>query len=518
MAAPDFILHRNNGKSYYAMAYHDEKMYVHFLVYDERDPKNPDQMQFPHDKVFVDCLPQILDRRFKGVIVQLFQHKPQKYSSNYEFCCEIQKCLDKFKIPYFFISRTEINASTALIGANITSNIGDIVLFIIIGYENFIIFEYKYTANGYIMVDNRAFPYSSESEAITKAKIMGACNPSIILGCTPFNECPTTRLASIMKSEKKFIMVDFKLHGYKYPGEMVKWIKNIKYTKFFVHPISWKNTGVIGVTGDTPRDLCEIHCSIKLPAETKCIVSKIFSHIRVLSINESNKLQQDLITQREMPKTCHKIEIALSMDINQFVTVTTKKIIVPEIKAFPKKLDECVKTKIPVIAFFDQSSVICVAKGNENYKFLEQWGGVYGDELFINFNTEPAKFGAKAVIPFKTSMNSVVFDLIKIMSMPVNNIIEDPKWKFKFTKNDENPCLIEIISYDGSPSAATPAFLMAMLLKEHIRKMKEEVGEKPKEIGFHFFDTFDFAERKRIETKLQEACGLLKTKCIFVDV
>uniref|UniRef100_A0AC34FJA7 Uncharacterized protein n=1 Tax=Panagrolaimus sp. ES5 TaxID=591445 RepID=A0AC34FJA7_9BILA len=534
MSAPDFILHRNNGKSYYAMVTHDEYS-MRLFVYDEEDPKNGEQIALIGDEALIDQLPILVDRRFKGVIVQLFEYKPENYTSNYAFCCKIRKCLDGLKVPYFFTARTEKNTSTALIGANITSKIGDIILSVLVGRMNYIVAEYKFTENGYIMVTNRGFPYFPESEGATKTKIMGACNPSVILGFTPFDSCSTTRLASVMRSEKKFIMVDFKQHGYKYPGEMVKWLLDNSYTKFFVQPISWKNTGVIGVMGQAPRDLFEIHCDTQLPAEAKFTVSKCFSHIRVLSITENNKVQQDLVTQIELPKNCHKTEITLSMDINQFVTVTTKEIAIPEIEALPKKLDESLESKIPVIGFFDQSSVVCVAKDDENYKFLEQWGGVYGDELFINFDTEPAKYGVKAVIPFKTAMNSVVFgmflydifmyitnnffsDLIKILSMPITNIKKDPKWRFKFTKDSNNPCLIEVVKHDGTTATQSPTFFMALLLKEQILKMKEELGEKPKEIGFCFFDTFNFAERKRIETKLQEACGFLKTKCIFVEV
>uniref|UniRef100_A0A914YB66 Uncharacterized protein n=1 Tax=Panagrolaimus superbus TaxID=310955 RepID=A0A914YB66_9BILA len=142
------------------------------------------------------------------------------------------------------------------------------------------------------------------------------------------------------------------------------------------------------------------------------------------------------------------------------------------------------ENKLSVIGFFDCSSVICVER-NGKYEFMEEWN-----------------------------------DIIKIMSMPADKIEVDKNWKFAITKDSENPVLLEFDNFCAEKKFATPAFLMALLLKEHFKIIKEKVGEKPNEIAFCFFDQFNDCERKRVEEGLTESCQLLKpsVKCCFIKV
>uniref|UniRef100_A0A914QT19 Uncharacterized protein n=1 Tax=Panagrolaimus davidi TaxID=227884 RepID=A0A914QT19_9BILA len=144
---------------------------------------------------------------------------------------------------------------------------------------------------------------------------------------------------------------------------------------------------------------------------------------------------------------------------------------------------------------------------------------MYGEDLFISFCDKKPKYGFAAAEDYRENPTFVVFDLIKIMSMLPNNKIEvDPSWGFTFTENAENPLLIQFDNFDGNKKAASPAFLMAMLLKHHLKIIKSEIGEKPKELGFWFLDKFKAEEKERIKNGIKDACGLLKVSFVEVNV
>lgn len=106
------------------------------------------------------------------------------------------------------------------------------------------------------------------------------------------------------------------------------------------------------------------------------------------------------------------------------------------------------------------------------------------------------------------------------MSLPpnLNDIKVDPSWGFTFTENTENPLLIQFDNFDGNKKAASPQFLMAMLLKKHLKIIKSEIGEKPKELGFWFLDKFKKEEKERIQNGIKDACQLLKVDFVEVKV
>uniref|UniRef100_A0A914PTJ1 Uncharacterized protein n=1 Tax=Panagrolaimus davidi TaxID=227884 RepID=A0A914PTJ1_9BILA len=159
---------------------------------------------------------------------------------------------------------------------------------------------------------------------------------------------------------------------------------------------------------------------------------------------------------------------------------------------------------------------------------------MYGEDLFISFCDKKQKYGFAAAEDYRKNPNFVVFgmlqffllsknfavlDLIKIMSMLPNSKIEaDPSWGFTFTENAENPLLIQFDNFDGNKKAASPAFLMAMLLKHHLKIIKSEIGEKPKELGFWLLDKFKADEKERIKNGIKDACTLLKVSFVEVNV
>ena len=89
-------------------------------------------------------------------------------------------------------------------------------------------------------------------------------------------------------------------------------------------------------------------------------------------------------------------------------------------------------------------------------------------------------------------------------------IVVNFEWKFKVDTSDaEKPVLIQLEYQDLLGGRATPAFLMAVILKHHI---KTETGTKPTEVAFQCFGDFMKKDRRRIKFFLREACVNLNVR------
>lgn len=91
---------------------------------------------------------------------------------------------------------------------------------------------------------------------------------------------------------------------------------------------------------------------------------------------ESGKSHQ--ITTFKLDKNAHRYEVTLSIDENNIPKFLLSPIQAQNILNLPQKFDETITTKIPVISFFDNSSVICVYN-EKGYQFLENWNGSFFD-------------------------------------------------------------------------------------------------------------------------------------------
>uniref|UniRef100_A0AC34G7T3 Uncharacterized protein n=1 Tax=Panagrolaimus sp. ES5 TaxID=591445 RepID=A0AC34G7T3_9BILA len=91
---------------------------------------------------------------------------------------------------------------------------------------------------------------------------------------------------------------------------------------------------------------------------------------------------------------------------------------------------------------------------------------------------------------------------------------------YTISSDPENPVLILIDNHLGEKKAATPTFLMAMLLKQHLKELKKKTGTTPNEIGFCLFDDFENNDeaKKRLENGLKDSCQMLNgLECCFVE-
>ena len=94
----------------------------------------------------------------------------------------------------------------------------------------------------------------------------------------------------------------------------------------------------------------------------------------------------------------------------------------------------------------------------------------------------------------------------------------DPNWSFSFTFDDVDPLLLMFDTYEAPQKIATPAFLMALMLKEHLKAIKAKSGFKPEKLGFCFFDYFCDEELQRVQEGIKNACELLEVGSCFINI
>uniref|UniRef100_A0A914Z8T1 Uncharacterized protein n=1 Tax=Panagrolaimus superbus TaxID=310955 RepID=A0A914Z8T1_9BILA len=306
------------------------------------------------------------------------------------------------------------------------------------------------------------------------------------------------RIKQILNYKEDLIITEYDLIPYdgKVIVQMAKHILDEKYTKFWVIPRAAFGYRIRLSTGIKDYDLLSIIGDEKIPIKKELVLPKQSFNFTFLARNSMIEREEPLET-FTLPRNCHTVKLTVSIDTNNF----------------PFRF---VPSKAPVIGFFANSSVICYQKDGR-YQFLDGWNGVYGRELLISFATKKPSFMEDAAEDLRTKPSYVVLDLMRIAAMPINEIKHNGPWNFKFTSDEKNPILIEFDNYGGMKKAAPPAFLIAMLLKEHLKALKDEIGEKPTEIVFCLLDDFYKAEEmERITNQFEEACKLLKIKTSFL--
>uniref|UniRef100_A0A914YP28 Uncharacterized protein n=1 Tax=Panagrolaimus superbus TaxID=310955 RepID=A0A914YP28_9BILA len=230
-------------------------------------------------------------------------------------------------------------------------------------------------------------------------------------------------------------------------------------------------------------------------------------------------MNKEIILEKCLPdQKAHQHNVTLSIDEEGFVDYKVEAILLPHVHILQYKLTTNHKSGIPVITFVENLSFICVKKdGKTDYEYLESWNGKFGMDLYISFDEEKPKYCQDALEVARTKPTFSVFDIFMIMTVAPENIEVLKNYQFKIIKNTENPVLLEFDNFDGTQKAASPAFLMALLLKQHLKAIKNETGKKPKEIAFSTFAQLNVDEIKRVKKQLNESCEMLKIACTFLD-
>uniref|UniRef100_A0AC34GVW8 Uncharacterized protein n=1 Tax=Panagrolaimus sp. ES5 TaxID=591445 RepID=A0AC34GVW8_9BILA len=367
------------------------------------------------------------------------------------------------------------------------------------------------TENGYVVKKFRKIPKNFDAEVL-----LDSTNPSKILIS---KACPCANVEELKSNLSAWNPIIMEEHASVFDAlkEMVDHIVGLESgKKYFVIPQCRVEYGITAVNLNPNED--DIFLPIKgytnLPFTESCVVSRFDKKFYITTKYKTNfnVLQKP----HEITKEGHRIKLILSVDINNMPTLNHEGVLLSRVKNMPKKLKVEKTEMLPIIGFFDYASVICLWNDENNcYEFLDSWNGKFGKDLFLDFMFPKPKFVDSSTKV--TSLSAAVYDLIKIMSMPPDDIKVDLKWKFTFTKDEDHPVLLEFYSLDGSQTHASPTYLMARILNEHIRAIKKATGKKPSKLGCRLLDEFESAEaRKRVEAGLEQACKLIEIGFLLV--
>uniref|UniRef100_A0A914YU04 Uncharacterized protein n=1 Tax=Panagrolaimus superbus TaxID=310955 RepID=A0A914YU04_9BILA len=440
------------------------------------------------------------------------------YVHEFEGSKAIKAIIIRLKIPYAFINVQQYVCAKSVTAANIAAEINDIVLIVLVKTRGIYVTELKYTLNGYKMnADDRVFIYDSkESQETIRQKIFAISTPKKII--IPSDPPGKLIMKNIIQGLNFKDLIVIEGDEIKWDGKVIyetaKHILDNSYAKCWIIPKTAFCFGIRMTTGIKNYDLIFFGNEF-VPTKKETVIAKQSFNFTLFAVNGHTR-RDEIIETFTLPTNCHTVKLVLSVDSNNFPSFEIVRATIPKVISLPNILDRFVSSKVPIFGFFANSSVICHYRDGF-YQFLDGWNGVYGKDLLISFATKNPTYMENAVEALQTKPSYVVLDLIRIMSMPSNDIKHDGPWNFKFTKDAENPVLIEFDKADGSRGKASPAFLMAMLIKDHLRAIKDEIGEKPLEIGFCLLDDcYKMEQRSRIVEQFNVACKLIKIKGTFL--
>uniref|UniRef100_A0A914PYR4 Uncharacterized protein n=1 Tax=Panagrolaimus davidi TaxID=227884 RepID=A0A914PYR4_9BILA len=437
------------------------------------------------------------------------------YPSCFEFCKDLQSKFHQFQIPYYYVSQQNFLFSLLLASTKITSKIGDTVLLVIPFKTNLHVGEFKYTKKGYNLIQKKFLPFNPKAKPdILRQRILGSSTPKKLIVAP--NGCKKFAYQKVFKETDGCLVIVadgcLVCHPEQFVVEKCKWILDKNYVKYHILPTSMQSFNIYASYGcDSAKfELLKVNMDDPLPISKTAYFSKSILEVLV-DINDSECMKEGV------GKIFHKVKLTITIDQNNFYDIYQEDMRLADFETFPSRNQVLAKLKIPFIGFFDNSSVVAVHKESDGYKFLEKWNGQFGKETFISFDKEKPQFGLDALNAIKRKHSFVVFDLIKIMSMPSDSIEESSHWGFTFTKDAENPVLLQFNTFSGKRMAASPAFLLAMILDQQFKAIKKEIGEKPTKIAIWIFKEYDDEGMKRIKAGIQEACELKKVECMFIN-
>uniref|UniRef100_A0AC34FEY5 Uncharacterized protein n=1 Tax=Panagrolaimus sp. ES5 TaxID=591445 RepID=A0AC34FEY5_9BILA len=473
-----------------------------------------DELSYDNVKAFMDAIP--LFNRFNGVILNICEYEnTDEYPNNFVFCQAVKDELKKLNIKHMFISTSYFIMASFMVGANLTGvKIGDTVLSCTITSQCMICIEFEFTKNGYKFGDfkNSILDLKKSYDDI-RDQIIGTCDPTKIILSAPGPNDPSVKALKKILNSRKLVVIEEGLIGYTYKTvvEIYKRMIDKSYVKRYVLPTSPRQYEIGFIMGGKFYRCVTASDGHALPfSKTVCIPRSSLEIAMTYTNNDTKK--PEYLQRFNLPKNGHRFEITLKVDKEGLPSYEIESHLIDFIQAIPEKLNRT-GLEIPVISFFDNSTVISVYKEGKGYQFLESWNGVYGTELLVAFDKDKPTFFDEASEALRTKATSVITDITELMANPAERLTLP--WPFKITRDAKNPVLIEFDNFDGSRKAATPVFLMALILKQLIKALKNDGlnDEQLKNIGFHFSTLnkiHQFEKWRLLNKNMQETCELLK--------
>uniref|UniRef100_A0A914QAS1 Uncharacterized protein n=1 Tax=Panagrolaimus davidi TaxID=227884 RepID=A0A914QAS1_9BILA len=449
--------------------------------------------EFTNINKFIANLSKVFDSKIKAIILQVFRLTNKKYPNNILFCEALKAKLDACKIPYYFISDANMVFTEALTTANVS---GENVTIINSHFGDAV--KLEYTENGYIL--GGTFPNAEvlvNSNDIKKVLVTSHKNPQ--------------RFMKMLKS-KNPILIDMGCpdNFTKALKEVKKWMLDKTYVKFHVIPMTAREYLIGFECGVKNKSHLYVDGVLPFVETIECSKTSFNQFIAYKNDDTEEIIKHQMF---KLSGNAHGFSITLKIDINNFITFEVENIIYDRIVKFPKFCDVwSVRTDLKVvIGILANYSLICINK-NGKFEFLESWGGQWGNPMHISFDKKKPQFGKIAEETLVKHGKYGVQDLIKIMSEDNKAPTTVSPHGFAFTKDDENPVLLEFETFDGTKKSASPGFLMAMLIRQQLKAIEAEIGEKPTKLGFCIFDVYGKKEMNNVQTALGKSCELMKIR------
>uniref|UniRef100_A0AC34F877 Uncharacterized protein n=1 Tax=Panagrolaimus sp. ES5 TaxID=591445 RepID=A0AC34F877_9BILA len=462
-------------------------------IIDGKDNKIISSFPITNVLQFIYSIPTFFTKSFKNVVLEVFNYCSfAPYQNNHEFCQALKSQFIQAQVHAHFLTNQEWIIARILVEKRYISNNNNIISIIMVDELLGVVTDYIFTRNGYRQLAFHEFSVTVLENI--KEEILQKNPKAVFLIETKSNTVADMerkysefKAAENLANIKSILSKSAPTVIYAKESEvtnesMIKTLKQIIdksciQCKFVPH--SFKEY-ILRIKSDG-SPILSIESMRRLPLKMSKIVDKFVDEITVTSGDPNFK---PLTLYSCQPSTmAHRHEIILEVDKENFVSCEVKSIILEKIKCLPLMLSKTT-TKVPVIGFLQNLSFICIRKNSKaDFEFLQSWN-----------------------------------DIIKLMSLPPKMLKTYKSANFKITKDDENPVLVEFDNSDGEKHAASPVFLLALMLKEHFKAIKEEIGKKPKKVEFILFDDFKDTVENCVEAQIKEACEMLRVSCCFIKV
>uniref|UniRef100_A0A914YCG1 Uncharacterized protein n=1 Tax=Panagrolaimus superbus TaxID=310955 RepID=A0A914YCG1_9BILA len=336
---------------------------------------------------------------FKSIILSLFGFQSKDFKNNFEFRNAVRAKLQLTNARYQFIKIGTMLLSVPLYASGINLNVSENVVTATLINSNFEILNFEFTGNGYLLSDTQSIPYDENDNVKNiREKLCSKYNPKELI------------INADMDDRKKFekmnnahfvtcscyVLTEFTA---KLMADYSKWMLDKSSVKTLMVPLIDNQYVFSKFLGDKQHDeglvandkqILPFAKTLLLP-KSKCayavvcqdryvqkpvillVIQNTNGNIAVMDVSTFPEPSVERINQNEK---YHGIKFTLEIDINNFPTFTFRPMILKGIKILPQTLDDKkLKTKVPVIGFFGNLSVICVSKNGGNYEFLKDWGG-----------------------------------------------------------------------------------------------------------------------------------------------
>uniref|UniRef100_A0A914PMF9 Uncharacterized protein n=1 Tax=Panagrolaimus davidi TaxID=227884 RepID=A0A914PMF9_9BILA len=499
------------------------------FVFDPNNVKNHKRFDITDVEDFVNNLNDFCKKNVRIFILNVFGFNHPAYPHNLVFCQKLIETLSLKFMGFHFVTNEIVTFTSLLIAANITPRLINDVLIITV-QENVLNAVELQGFNEFWIVNRKSVSYEEDKydpKMLCKEILSNVTQLKILLlnmKSTPKRDKMVANLKSELPAKQLVVFENFKWDACKTISELTKSCSTPTSSPYLITPQSCR-CFVVGKynkeKGFCKDDLLmNFDVDIDVPAmgssDRSCEVSRCHKQFYIGILN-SDKETGFMMPPIDAPKEeCHRYNLYLEINQNNDPYLETSGIMLEQIEQLPLTLTKTVKTKVPVIEFFDNSSVICIwSEKKKCFEFSKQWNGVYGKDLFLSFEDATPKFTKK----FTKKQSFVVYDILTILATPTDEIEVDSDWEFKVIKDaNKSSILLEYNTFFGTRSASTPDELMEILLKEHLKVIKDESGLDPTSLGFCISSCYWFSskEKKILQKKLNEICKNLKVGIEFI--